>query len=71
MEWQTRSRRLWVAEHHGRTFRIEKTGDALAPGGSLLVREVDRLQREVRREFAKNFPAAQKVADEWAEADAA
>ena len=69
MEWENRSKRLWVAVHNGRNFRIEKAGDALAPGGSLLVREVDRLQREVRREFAKNFPAAQKVADEWVEAD--
>lgn len=71
MEWDNRSKRLWVAEHNGRRFRIERTGDAARGTGPVILKEVDRLQREIRRDFAKNFAAATKLCDEWIEADAA
>ena len=70
MEWENRSKRLWVAEHNGRHFRIERTGDAARGTGPVCLREVDRLFREVRRDYAKGFAAAVKLCEEWV-ADAA
>lgn len=71
MNWDHRSKRLWVAEHDGRRFRIERAGDAARGTGPVVLKEVDRLYRELRRDYANGFTAAAKICEAWVGADAA
>lgn len=59
------SRRLWTADHEGRHFRLEKSGNAHSGHGGMIVREVDDLHRNLQRERVANLPAARKLAGEW------
>lgn len=64
MEWHKKSKRLWTAEHEGRRFRIERR-EAVGGIGPVIVLEVDRLQREIRREYAQGFTRGAKVVARW------
>lgn len=61
--WERKSTRLWTAEKDDRRFRILR--ESHGGIGGVSVTEVDRLQREVRKKYAKTFPEAADVAEEW------
>lgn len=64
MDWTRKSNRLWTAEQDGRWFRIERR-NSIGGIGPVLVLEMDRLHREIRRDYATKVAQAQKVAEQW------
>lgn len=63
--WEKRSHILWVAEANGRRFRITKGGTA--SHGSVMVSEVDELQRPKRQRAVRGQAEGKRVAQRWAE----
>jgi hypothetical protein len=65
MEWERRSKRLWVAEHEGRRFRIERAGVS-RDSGTVVLSETDGLHRVIRKEPVDTPTKAKIIAERWA-----
>lgn len=65
LNWEQRSSRLWVAEHEGRIFRVERHHAANTTAGAT-AREVDSGFRDLQRERVKGVIAGKKLAEKWA-----
>lgn len=63
LDWERRSSILWIAEHEGRTFRIQRAHSQVhAP---VVLSEVDSRQREIKRQAVSGYQDGRKVAQTW------
>lgn len=65
LEWEKRSLRLWTAQSEGRSFRIERAGDASRNVGSVHVIEWNRLCKPIRREHADTVALGKQLVEVW------